>query len=53
MKQLEKPRFSYQCTHDAILGATLRGHGVKVFYTRNTKDFANSGLPELVNPIDT
>ena len=41
-----------QCTHDAVLGATLRGHGVKVFYTHNTKDFADSGLPRVVNPID-
>lgn len=50
--QLEQPRCPYQRTHDVILGATLRRHGVKVFYTRNEKDFVNSGLPRIVNPID-
>lgn len=49
---IEKPRFPYQRTHDAVLGATLLRHGVKVFYTRNEKDFADSGLPNIVNPID-
>ena len=49
---LEKPTFPYQRTHDAVLGATLRRHGVKVFYTRNVKDFADAGLPSIINPID-
>ena len=44
--------FPYQRTHDAVLGATLRRHGVKVFYTRNVKDFADAGLPSIINPID-
>lgn len=34
------------------LAATLRREGVKVFYTRNAKDFVDSGLPKVVNPID-
>ena len=49
---LEQPRFPYQRTHDTILGVTLRRQGVKVFYTRNEKDFAGLGLPKVVNPID-
>ena len=49
---LEKPKFPYQRTHDAVLGATLRRHGVKVFYTRNVKDFGDAGLPSIINPID-
>lgn len=50
--RLEKPRFPYQRTHDAVLGTTLRRHGVKVFYTRNEKDFADLGFSKVVNPID-
>lgn len=50
--RLQRPRFPYQQTHDAILGATLRRQGVKVFYTRNEKDFADSGLSQVINPID-
>lgn len=49
---LERPRFPYQRTHDAVLGVTLRRHGVKVFYTRNGTDFADCGLAKIVNPID-
>jgi predicted nucleic acid-binding protein len=52
LAQLENPRFPYQRTHDAILGATLCREGVKVFYTRNEKDFADSGIPKVINPID-
>lgn len=48
----ENPRFPYQRTHDAILGATLCRQGVKVFYTRNEKDFTDSGIPKVINPID-
>lgn len=50
--QLEQSRFPYQRTHDTILGVTLRCQGVKVFYTRNEKDFTGLGLPKVVNPID-
>jgi predicted nucleic acid-binding protein len=49
---LEKPRFPYQRTHDTVLAATLRRHGVKIFHTRNEKDFADLGFNEVVNPID-
>ena len=49
---LEKSRFPYQRTHDAILGITLRRHGVTTFYTRNERDFADVGLPTVINPID-
>lgn len=52
LKMIEKPRFAYQCTHDAVLSVALRRNGVKVFYTRNEKDFLDSGLPQIVNPID-
>ena len=43
--------FPYQRTHDALLAVTLRDAGVKTFYTRNEKDFANAGF-SVVNPID-
>ena len=49
---LERSRFPYQRTHDAILGITLRRHGVTVFYTRNEQDFADAGLGKIINPID-
>ncbi|MBL9137506.1 MAG: PIN domain-containing protein [Verrucomicrobiales bacterium] len=49
---LEKSRFPYQRTHDAILGITLRLHGVTTFYTRNEADFAGLGLHSVINPID-
>ncbi len=52
LAQLERPRFPYQRTHDAILCATLRRQGVKVFYTRNETDFTESGIPKVMNPID-
>ena len=52
LQLLEKPRFPYQRTHDTVLGATLRRHGVKTFYTRNQKDFADVGFSKVVNPID-
>jgi len=50
--QLEKPKFPYQRTHDAVLAVTLRRQGVKVLYTRNVKDFADAGLLNVINPID-
>jgi predicted nucleic acid-binding protein len=52
MSHLEQPRFPYARTHDIVLGITLKHQGVKVFYTRNEKDFTGLGLPKLVNPID-
>jgi len=44
--------FPFRRTHDAVLAATLLAHGVKVFYTRNTKDFMAAGFDKIVNPVD-
>lgn len=49
---LEKPRYPYQRTHDTVLGVTLLKHGVKIFYTRNEKDFADVAIQSVINPID-
>lgn len=49
---LEKGRYPYQRTHDTILGITLRRNGVTVFYTRNERDFGESGIRSIINPID-
>ena len=45
--------FPFRRTHDAVLAATLLAHGVKTFYTRNTKDFLAVGFDKVVNPIDS
>ena len=37
---------------DAVLAVTLKNHGVKRFYTRNTKDFNGFGFFEVVDPLD-
>jgi len=52
LEQIEDPRFPYQRTHDAVLATTLLGNGVTRFYTRNTKDFAEAGFTDLIDPID-
>jgi len=52
MRKLERDDFPSRRTHDAILAATLMSHGVKTFYTRNTKDFADVGFQKLINPVD-
>jgi predicted nucleic acid-binding protein len=44
--------FPYQRTHDAVLSETLLRHGVQTFYTRNTKDFMDSGFSQVINPVD-
>ena len=49
---LEKPRFPYQRTHDTVLGMTLVKNGVKTFYTRNEKDFADIPFRSVINPVD-
>jgi len=49
---LERSDFPYQRTHDAVLASTLIHHGVKVFYTRNTKDFQNVGFEQVINPVN-
>jgi len=49
---LQKNTTSAAQTHDIVLGVTLKAHGVKTFFTRNTKDFQKIGFQQLVNPID-
>lgn len=49
---LSKEDFPYQRTHDEILAQTLLHNGVKTFFTRNCKDFADAGFKELINPIN-
>jgi predicted nucleic acid-binding protein len=36
---------------DAALAVTLHGKGVKTFYTRNTRDFRDFGLFDVVDPV--
>lgn len=52
IQNLGSSHFPYRRTHDAILAATLVSHGVKTFYTRNTKDFVDSGFQAVINPVD-
>jgi predicted nucleic acid-binding protein len=52
IQNLGSAHFPYRRTHDAILAATLVSYGVKTFYTRNTKDFADSGFQAVINPVD-
>ena len=52
IQNLGSAHFPYRRTHDAILAATLVNCGVKTFYTRNTKDFADSGFQAVINPVD-
>lgn len=52
MRKLERDDFPSRRTHDAVLAATLMSHGVKTFYTRNTKDFLDAGFQKLINPVD-
>ena len=49
---LQSDDFPYRRTHDAVLAATLLSHGVKTFYTRNTKDFLSAGFDQVRNPLD-
>jgi len=52
MLKLQADDFPYRRTHDAVLAATLLSHGVKTFYTRNTKDFVSAGFDQVINPVD-
>ena len=52
IQKLAADDFPFRRTHDAVLAATLLSHGVKTFYTRNTKDFVSAGFRELINPVD-
>lgn len=49
---LQKSATSAAQTHDIVLGVTLKAHGVRTFFTRNTKDFKIIGFQHLINPID-
>lgn len=51
--QMKVDDFPFRRTHDAVLAATLLAHGVKTFYTRNTKDFLAAGFDKVVNPVDS
>ncbi len=50
-EQLRQSGFPYQRTHDAVLASTLRHQGVKIFYTRNTKDFLAAGFDQVIDPV--
>jgi predicted nucleic acid-binding protein len=52
IRKLELDDFPFRRTHDAVLAATLLNHGVKTFYTRNTKGFITAGFVELINPVN-
>jgi toxin-antitoxin system PIN domain toxin len=52
LRNLQDDDFPYRRTHDAVLAATLMSHGVKTFYTRNTKDFRSAGFEQVTNPVD-
>lgn len=53
LQKLQTEDFPYRRTHDAVLAATLLAHGVKTFYTRNTKDFLHAGFQKIINPVDS
>jgi predicted nucleic acid-binding protein len=53
IRNLQAEDFPYRRTHDAVLAATLLSHGVKIFYTRNTKDFVSGGFQQVINPVDS
>lgn len=53
IQSLGSESFPYRRTHGAILAATLLSYGVKTFYTRNTKDFADAGFQAVINPVDS
>jgi toxin-antitoxin system PIN domain toxin len=52
ISKLARDDFPSRRTHDAVLASTLLSHGVKTFYTRNTKDFVDAGFQKLINPVD-
>lgn len=51
-KKAERTDFASRRIFDLRLSATLRHHGVEVFYTRNTKDFRDEGFLQLINPFE-
>jgi len=44
--------FSARITFDAVLAVTLKAHGVRTLYTRNTRDFQTLEMFEVRDPID-
>jgi len=52
IRRLGADDFPYKRTPDAVLAATLLSYGVKIFYTRNTKDFEASGFESVNNPVN-
>jgi toxin-antitoxin system PIN domain toxin len=48
---LEDSSFAAARTFDAVLAVTLKNHGVKTFFTRNTRDFAAFGWFDVVDPV--
>lgn len=44
--------FSARLTFDAVLAVTLKAHGVRTLYTRNTRDFQTLEMFEVRDPID-
>ena len=52
IRRLGADDFPYKRTPDAVLAAALLSYGVKIFYTRNTKDFEASGFESVINPVD-
>ncbi len=51
-KKAERTDFASRRIFDLRLSATLRDHGVDVFYTRDTKDFRDEGFLQLINPFE-
>lgn len=49
--RLKEKTFVPRNTFDLVLAVTLEKHGVSLFYTRNTRDFAGLGMFEVVNPL--
>jgi toxin-antitoxin system PIN domain toxin len=47
-----KKGFAGRNTFDAVLAVTLKCHGVKTLYTRNTKDFLPFGFFAVTDPVD-
>ena len=47
---LDQQEFSASRTFDLVLAVTPRRNGVKTFYTRNVKDFADLGWFTVIDP---
>jgi toxin-antitoxin system PIN domain toxin len=49
---MEKSERASHHVFDRILAITLLRQGVKTFYTRNERDFAEFGFTQIINPVD-